>query len=389
MEASRTARRGARLLPVIMASALPAEADTIVEAYYKADILYNSSGGIRTGSTYLDDAGLSFETDLGDLFNIEHATLFVSLLWNNRNTFSDQYVGDLQTVSNIDAEKALRIYEFWYEQPLSESVKLRFGLYDLNSEFDAIDTGGFFNNSSHGIGPDYSQSGMNGPSIFPVTSLTARLNWQISDASNLRYAILDGVPGDPDDSSKTTIDLGDGEGVLHALEFNHVLAGGTRFGVGGWMYSADFERIDGNGEDDGNSGAYGFVDTPLKSADEDDFDLTAFLRLGVANDDINMLDSYLGAGVVATGLIRSRPEDQLGLAFSSARVGEPAIRVARLAGAALASHETNIELTYSTQINSWLRLQPNIQYVTNPGADKGLHNALVFGVRFEMSASNQ
>jgi len=370
-----------------MASVLPAEAETTIEAYYKADILYNSSGGIETGATFLDDAGLSFETDLAAVSGVDDATMFVSLLWNNGNTFSDQYAGDLQTVSNIDAEKALRIYEFWYEQPVSAAVGLRFGLYDLNSEFDAIDTGGFFINSSHGIGPDYSQSGEAGPSIFPVTSLTARFDWQISAASNLRYAILDGVPGDPDDPSKTTIDLGDGDGVLHALEYNHVLDGGTRFGAGAWMYSADFERIDGGGEDDGNSGIYGFVDTPLKSSDQDGFDLTAFLRYGVANDDINMLDSYLGGGIVATGLIRTRPEDQFGLAFSSARVGDPAMRVARLAGTVLASHETNIEFTYSTQINSWLRLQPNIQYVVNPGADKALDNALVLGIRFEMAAS--
>ncbi len=53
------------------------------------------------------------------------------------------------------------------------------------------------------------------------------------------------------------------------------------------------------------------------------------------------------------------------------------------------SHETNIELSYSAQINDWLRVQPMIQYVMNPGANKTLDNALVFGVRFEMTASSQ
>jgi porin len=377
------------LLLAMACTAEVASADTAIEVFYRADFLNNSSGGIQTGSTYLDDAGLTFDTNLEDLFGVDDATMFVSLLWNNNNTFSDRYVGDLQVISNIDAEKALRIYELWYEQPLSGSVTLRFGLYDLNSEFDAIETSGFFINSSHGIGADFGQSGKNGPSIFPVTSLTARFDWQMSDANILRYAVLDGVPGDPDDPGKTTINLGDGDGVLHALEFNHIRASGARFGVGAWLYSESFDRIDGNGEDGGNAGYYGFADAPLKSMVDDGYELTGFLRYGIANDTINPLGSYVGAGVVATGLIKSRPDDQLGLALASARVGNPYRRAAISGGAAAERHETNIELTYSTYLGERLRLQPNIQYVINPGADNALDNALVFGVRFEISATNR
>jgi porin len=46
--------------------------------------------------------------------------------------------------------------------------------------------------------------------------------------------------------------------------------------------------------------------------------------------------------------------------------------------------ETNIELTYSVQVTPWLRLQPDIQYIFNPGLDEGLDNALVIGLRIEL-----
>ena len=46
-----------------------------------------------------------------------------------------------------------------------------------------------------------------------------------------------------------------------------------------------------------------------------------------------------------------------------------------------------IELTYSTQLTDWLRVQPDVQYVINPGADRSLDNALVIGIRFEFSNS--
>ena len=37
-------------------------------------------------------------------------------------------------------------------------------------------------------------------------------------------------------------------------------------------------------------------------------------------------------------------------------------------------------------LTSWLVVQPNIQYVINPGADAQIKDATVLGVRFELSA---
>ena len=74
---------------------------------------------------------------------------------------------------------------------------LLLGLYDLNSEFDVIETAGLFLNSSFGIGAEYGSSGRNGPSIFPATSFGARLSGQPVQSLFIRGAVLDGVPGDP------------------------------------------------------------------------------------------------------------------------------------------------------------------------------------------------
>ncbi len=100
----------------IFSNTIPAHADTAIEAYYRGEVLYNSSGGIETGATYLDDAGLIFDTDLQDLFDIADAKLFVYLLWNNNNTFSDQYV------MNPGADKSLDnalVFGIRFEMPAS------------------------------------------------------------------------------------------------------------------------------------------------------------------------------------------------------------------------------------------------------------------------------
>lgn len=358
-------------------------ADTALSAYYTGELWYNADGGIRTGTAYLSDAGLRIESELDGLLGGTDARFFAYFLWNNSNTFSDRFVGDAQVVSNIDARQAIRVYEFWYQQRLNEDVSLRFGLYDLNAEFDAVDTAGLFINSSHGIGAEYGQSGVAGPSIFPVTSLAVRFDMAINDRNLLRYAVLDGVPGDPDNPNRTTIDLGGSDGVLHALEYNYTVGGGARFGIGGWLYSADFDRIEGTASrprDDGNGGVYGFVDTPVYRNDAGVM-VRGFLRYGIANDDFNVFDNYAGAGVVARGLIPSRPDDRVGLAIASAGIGDSR---ARATGGA-DSRETSIELTYSTQITDWLRIQPDIQLIANPGGNPGLKNALVIGLRFELT----
>lgn len=366
-------------------------AGPVLEAYYRAHIMHNFEGGLDTGSAYVDDVGLKFAADAGSLFGADSASVFVYLLHNNSTTFSDRFVGDLQVVSNIDAQGGTRLYEIWYEQNWSENHSLRFGLYDLNSEFDVIETAGLFMHSSQGIGAEYALSGEAGPSIFPLTSLTARYLWSINESATLRLAVLDGLPGDPRDASKTKIDLSSDDGILTALEFNYVLPGGARLGVGGWLYSTDFDLLDvadpaGNARrDNGNGGVYGFVDTPLLTSDSG-LKVNAFLRYGMANEDINPVGSYLGAGIVASGVLQSRPDDQFGIGIASAHAGSPYKRLVAAEGGRAESAETSIEFTYSAQVNDWLRLQPNIQVVINPGIDSTIANALVFGLQFELAA---
>jgi porin len=76
----------------------------------------------------------------------------------------------------------------------------------LNSEFDAIESAKLFVNPSHGIGADFAQTGLNGPSIFPFAGLAVRLRAERGPFS-VQVAALDAVPGDPDRRTHSGIDL--------------------------------------------------------------------------------------------------------------------------------------------------------------------------------------
>jgi porin len=364
-------------------SATPASADYALETYAVSDVLSNVDGGIETGTAVLADIGLVFQSDFEAILGDGDATFSAYVIWNNASRFSDRYVGDLQSVSSIDAPEAIRLYEFWYEQQLTRASSMRFGLYDLNSEFDYSETSSLFVNGSHGIGAEYGQTGQAGPSIFPYTSLALRFEVAIREWHTLRYAVLDATPGDPDDPNRSAIHLSGDDGVLHALEYNYGAPGEAQFGLGAWAYSADFELVEPTADEDradGNKGIYGFADLPVASWDNGTH-LDVFLRYGVADDRFNTLREYMGAGAVLTGLAPSRPDDQLGLAIASGHIGSP---WRRAGGDFVEGHETAIELTYSAQLTDWLRVQPDIQYIINPGADRSLENALVIGIRFEL-----
>jgi porin len=57
----------------------------------------------------------------------------------------------------------------------------------------------------------------------------------------------------------------------------------------------------------------------------------------------------------------------------------------RMQGLAVTNAEKTIELTYLIQVNSWLALQPDLQYVIAPNTTPAIPNALAFQLRIEMS----
>ena len=361
-------------------------------AVYTGEPIRNMHGGIREGGTYLDNLDLQLVVERGHVFGMPGLSAFAYVLHNNSAQFSDEYVGDAQVVSNIDAPEATHIYEMWLDWSRDDGrFSARFGLYDLNSEFDVSDSSALFTNSSHGINPTFSLSGLNGPSIFPVTSLTLRLRDQSDSGVYWQTAILDGVPGDPDDPSSNEIRLSSEDGALLVVETGLSRGAWRKLAVGGWLYTADFDTLDetapGGGPvgDNGNSGLYGIADRMLASGDRGE--LAGFLRLGYADARYNQFEYYAGAGLTLEDFWPRRADDQLGIAIATAFNGDEYRDALRLASQATDDHETVIDLSYRAPLTGWLTLQPAVQYVVDPGTDPVLDNSLVVGLRFEIAFS--
>ena len=373
-------RFGARALVLLLLVGNPAGAGVQWESAYTADILTNTAGGLRTGTRYLDNLDLTLTVESGLGQDALTGTLLVQGLYNNGALFSADVVGDLQVVSNIDAPEAWRLYQFWYEVRGSRwSAKA--GLYDLNSEFDAHGTGSLFLHSSHGIGADFGQTGRNGPGIFPVSALALRAESALGRGA-LRLAVLDGVPGDPGNIASNDIRLDGDDGALIVAEFDVPLGASSRAWAGRWSYTARSGCAFAPGTCGGNNGWYVGSEgsLTLKSSD-----VGWFLRYGRANPEFSPFVDYVGAGLVLRGPFPGRQLDRLGIAVASAKAGKPYRRSLEQAGTGTRSRETSWELTYRFVLGDHLAIQPDITYIDNPAAVSSIGDALVLGVRIELT----
>ena len=345
-----------------------AEAGPIsIEGNVTIDVLSNLRGGIKEGSRTLNNVSVQVNYD-GATHGLRGIKASIGVLYNGNKSFSGDLVGDLQGVSNIETgTEALRPYEVWIAKEFGEEGSyLKLGLVDLNGTFDAPGSSALFLNASHGIVPTFAQSGLNGPSIFPTLGWAIVGEVALRANLRLRAGIFDPVPGDPLRPDRTDLIWRKADGLLSVLEIEQQ-GKSWRWALGGWTYSQ--ASIDSLARlQSGNSGLYGTVEYDV------DIATSAFLRAGTAKSDFNVVDRYVGAGIVWSGPLEGRSEDQFGIALAHVRTTP----VARFGG--FSDSETNIEMTYAAPIGGGFSLQGDVQYVIDPGANPDSKDALVAGV---------
>ncbi len=345
--------------------ALPAPALDLSLAW-TGDFAAVAQGGLEQGTHHLGliDAAASGEFEwLGG----REAEWQLTVQHTYGGGLSQDWVGDLQTVSNADAERGIRLLEAWVETEVADGWRVGAGKYDFNSEFDAIESGTLFLSSSQGIGPDISQSGESGPSIFPHTAVGVHVHAQPGESVALRAVVLDA------DSSDRNCG-----GPLAAFEYQHDL-GRSRLVVGAWAYGGRKAQLEDPSDSAREYGAYASVEHRVTEQ------LAGYLRVGLANPSVERIGSYFGGGVVHSGGLLPGVDDSVGLAIGVARNGSDYRDAMRADGYATDSAEYALEATWRIPLGERFALQPDVQYVINPDTDPSIDDALVFILRVEAS----
>ncbi|MBK7116883.1 MAG: carbohydrate porin [Proteobacteria bacterium] len=355
---------------------------------YTADLRRNASGGLERGNAAsgLLHTGVAWTSDR--LWPGAMVVTSASLIHTTGGDISGRYVGDLQGLNNIEADGAVRLYDFWTEIRFGQGLATRVGFLDLNAEFDEPVTSSFFVGPPFGIGTDLAQTGENGPAVFPITSLGIRLEGRFGERTKWRMAAFDGVPGSSNPRDFATVDISRRQGALLIGELEHAPRGFNKVALGAWSYTSRFERFDAAASGDvalrkGNRGAYAVADRPMGAIGGVRFD--GMVRAGYATGKFNATDRYLGAAVVASRLWERRPDDAIGLAVAHARTSSAFQRQLAADGGVPRTSETQVELTWRAPLSDWAAVVPGAQWVNRPGADRGVKDAFVVGLRFEFA----
>jgi porin len=351
---------------------------------YKADVSGAVSGGRSRAGRFLDNIEATAEVSLEKLYGWTGAKVFGHVLSNSGGA-PNEIAETLQGVDNIEVSRPrAKIYELWFEQEFAGGKgSVLTGLYDLNSEFYQTEAAGLLIAPAFGIGSELAATGPNGPSIFPSTALALRGRWDVAEGQRFQGAILNasaGVIGDPDG-----VDLSFEDGALLIAEWAH--SGDIQARVGAWGYTDEQDDIRditalGAPVSRRAHGLYASVEGTVWK--NDTRSVAGFVRAGAADGDTTPYAGGWQAGLLASPALPGRPDSAFSVGVNQGLINGKEKANRRDASLIPADAESALEITYADKIGDKLTLQPDLQFVHNPGADGDRDSVVVATMRVQV-----
>jgi porin len=391
-----------------------------------SEVLGNISGGAHQGFEYdgLTQAVLQLDTQRA--FGLHGGTFDVSALQIHGRNLSADNLQTLQTSSGIEADRSTRLWELWYQQKfLEDRFDIKIGQQSLDQEFMVSQNALLFVNTMFGwpLVPSYDMPG--GGPAYPLSAPGIRLRARPTDSITVLGGVFAGSPvtkdfGDPQQQnpSGTTFPINNNLLAIAEIQYSYPSLGtmvepdqpeplaGT-YRLGAWYDGQRFadQEFDTNGlslanpdsngdprTHRGDFAVYAVVDQMLHRDVEDaDKTINFFARaMGTPLLDQNLIEFSMNAGFTMHDPIPHRDDDTVGIGMGYGKVSSRASDLDRDSAAFSGSFyptrtdETFIEATYQYQLTPWCQLQPDFQYIFNPGG--GLPNPTVEGRRIRDEA---
>jgi porin len=346
------------------------------------DYSKNFVGGISTAndaSRELLNLSAKFTTD--QFLHWHGGTFLIKLQDHEGSDGTQSLTGDAQRFDNQDAPRFIQLSELWYQQLfLDDKFRLKIGRIDVNTEFAYVSNASAFLNSSYGASP-----AILAIPTYPDAALGANLFW----TPNAHFYVGAGAyysnrsdqslifSGHPNTFDPTT------GGIFSILELGATWNLGKaqlpgRIALGGYDHNGQFQRFSGSAQS-GEAGMYTMSDQTIwqSSAANSNSSIGVFAQFSLADSHVALMDQHVGTGIQWTGPLplNSRSSDVFGLGPTWVRFSDqsPAVN----------PYELAIEGFYKLQITPWFDVQPDLQYIINPGGT-GRSNALVMTLRAEL-----
>lgn len=342
------------------------------EASLTIDWVANMHGGIETGSRFPYLWNLQLSLDLGTMISLPGGEVFVLGQIAEGNNPSANLVGDYQGVDDIAIFNGVsQVSQLWYRQAVLDGrLAAQVGKLDILFSFAAPSAGASFINN----GLNYPATMNISLPTYPEPAFGVLLEGKPTDWLGMKAAIYDGSDppaigalqsGTGGAGPATFFDNTAGYFVIGEADVTWTLPGaraGT-LAVGGWGVTGEYPDFLG-GIQKGMQGGYGYVEQAIWLADENNPSgpgVTLWLMGSAAEQTANPASWAISGGSTWVGPIPGRPQDQAGLgaAYVNFSNTDPMLFPE--------GYELALEAYYQLNLTNWLTIQPDLQYVINPG----------------------
>ena len=333
---------------------------------------------------------LELEADLEKILSLPGATVYVSAEGSWRNGIDPAGVGSVFGV-NADAagNRSIDVTQVYYEQMLfGEKVRIRVGKLDIGGGFEcrgcpvAFDGNTFANDETAQF---LNAALVNNPTIpMPDLGLGAVVYVEPVAGWYLSAGVADAQADGRETGFRTAFHREDyffsiyETGVAPRFASPWGRLQGT-YRIGMWYDPQDKPRFTGSTKRD-DTGLYVSADQVVFKENKDQEDtqgLGLFARCGYADHEVSAIKAFWSVGGQYQGLFPTRDDDVLGFGVAQGRLEKEA--------GFTEGHETVMEWYYNVAVTGWLSISPSVQYILHPGGMEMPKDAVVFGIRAQMS----
>ena len=355
---------------------------------------FANSGGFNQGGKYDGVLELYVKADMHKLGFWKGLCFHADGYQIHGQSITGDNIGSLMPVSSLEALPATRLFELWLEQHLfNDKLAVKVGQLAADAEFIISEGGGFFLNGTWGWPSITAADLPGGGPAYPLATPGVRVAITPSDATSLMIGVYNGNPagdceGDPQVCNKNGLDFNLDEPALLMIEGAYTYNPDGLKGIikiGGWNHFDTFEHqevdIGGNliaetGQPgrplDNNWGLYGIIDQLIwrVPGSEEPKGVGVFARFIGAPKDRNLIDFYFDGGFTFSGMFRRRPDDAFAIGFAYTGIPDHVAAFDISSGEPVArNYEMLLEICYTMQLMPGWTLQPDFQYIWQPGGN--------------------
>ncbi len=391
-----------------------------ISATYANNIAGNVTGGKSRGFTYADNFGFGVELDMNKLVGWQGATLVVSGLNRDGTSLSQDYVGNQFTVQQIYGGSAVMFYALALDQRLfDDKVSIKIGRFATGDDF-----------ASSPIYWLYMNNGIDGnPQALPVNTQFSAYPWAVWAArlkvqptpewngmlgvyqvSNrvfdrayhgLDWSIRpnDGVlvisqigwtpeffkkpvPKNTTNDGKTVVKK-DGKSFKEPVSETEMKGLPGHYWFGAYWSPWEFSQFGTTEKATNSYGFYWHLDQMVyQEAPGSDQGLTVWSAFVLSpQQNIAKLPFQANVGLAYQGLIPTRDTDWTTFGIVYGKFSRNYARTVDALDQGYPSYELVLEWGYKVQITKFAFVQPDVQWVINPGGTGDIPNALVLGAQ--------